>query len=66
MVPITYSQIKLFIGKRVNIKLKDDSVIVNVKIDSFIRNIKTAKIIIKYDQKQEEIPIEKIKEIVKI
>lgn len=61
---MTYSQLKRFIGKRVNIKLTNDSVIVNVKIKCFVREEKKEKIVIERNKTEEEsIPLEKIKEI---
>jgi hypothetical protein len=61
---ITYTYIKELLGKRVNVKLVDDSVIVNVKLEEYILNKKQqAKIVIKHNSEIQEIPIEKIKEI---
>jgi len=60
---ITYTYIKELLGKRVNVKLVDDSVIVNVKLEAYVHNEKQVRIIIKYDDERQEIPVEKIKEI---
>jgi len=60
---ITYTYIKELLGKKVNVKLVDDSVIVNVKLEAYVHNEKQVKIIIKHNSERQEIPIEKIKEI---
>lgn len=60
---ITYSQIKSLIGRNVNIRLRDDSVIVNVKIKKYIREKRKSKIVIQRNKTEEIIQLDRIKEI---
>jgi len=60
---ITYTYIKELLGKRVNVKLVDDSVIVNVRLEAYVHNEKQVKIVIRHNSERQEIPVEKVKEI---
>jgi len=71
LVLISFWQIKYYVGKRVNIRLKNGKVIVNVFVSKFIyqRNkngVGEGKIEIRYDKTREEIPIAEVKEFLKV
>jgi len=64
---ISFTELKRMIGKRVNIRLKNGSVIVNVLLFKYILSADSSrnhsKIVIKHNSKEEEIPVFSIKEI---
>ncbi len=57
---VRFTDIKNVVGKRVNIKLTSGEVIVNVLIESFVYSTENSYIVIKYDEKTENIPLNKI------